>query len=248
VTPATTAPPKSPPVEHDCANAWDDNAYDPYYETFHKNYMPWNLARWRQKGDFYFLVSLPGECDAGRIMEYCYCPKPMVMGLPGDGDPNFRRCDCPAGTHKAGFKDPVLARTCLCDGTNELVNLDGSCPPPCECKNNQIVLAKASTASQCKCGCPDDQVLVGEHCVTPCEDPREIPVANGSCCLAVQVSSCGTCCPLGSKHHCEGGCDRCRGSPRAPMKLGYPHADAVARHGGFGSSGESVSLGGGGGA
>ena len=130
-------------------------------------------------------------------------------------------CNCPGGTHPADPKgkkhqDPVLARICLCDGTNEPVDDNGSCPPPCECKNNQIVLEKGSTDSQCKCGCPDGQVLVGESCVTPCEDPREIPVANGSCCLATQVTSCGTCCPLGSKPDPASG--SCVYAPQPPPK------------------------------
>jgi hypothetical protein len=210
-------PDQPPPVAVDCANFY----WDPKQEI-EVNQLEYDYFGTKILGDFGFNVDQSaGACSSGRMIDYCYCPKPMVLryGQPG-GTPGLV-CTCPDNTHRPDkghrdLADPVIARICLCDSTNELVNPDGSCPPPCDCgcKNNQIILAKDSNTCQCECGCPEGQLLVGESCVTPCADPAEILVANGSCCLPAQVSSCGTCCPLRSKPDAASG--SCAYAPPPP--------------------------------
>jgi hypothetical protein len=149
----------------------------------------------------------------GPVSDYCYCPKPMVghQVKSGDGQIYFR-CECPPHTHRPDcpqmpcpgqidWTNPVLARVCLCDSTNELVNADGTCPPPCNCgcENNQTILAKDTNTCTCTFGCPDGQALIGGKCVKSCSGANQILLANGSCCSPEQVTSCGTCCPLNTK-------------------------------------------------
>jgi hypothetical protein len=185
-----------PPKLVDCANA---------YTTQDGIFNSWNDATGSVacSGDFCFHTTDVG----GPVRDYCYCPKPMVAKPIHTGEGFlYTSCECPEHTHRpdkghADYSNPITARICLCDSTNEIVNPDGSCPPPCNCgcPNNQVILAKDFNTCQCKCGCPDGQTLVGGKCVTPCAGANQILLANGSCCLPEQVSSCGTCCPLRSK-------------------------------------------------
>ena len=186
-----------PPKLVDCANAYEKNNGDIVNS--------WNDATGYVKcsdGVCYHIAEQDGP-----VRDYCYCPQPMVIDPVKSGDGVlYSRCICPPHTHRADMghidlTNPVLARTCLCDSTNELVNADGSCPPPCNCgcKNNQIVLAKDTNSCTCTCGCPAGQILAGDKCVTPCAGANQILLANGSCCSPEQATSCGTCCPFRTK-------------------------------------------------
>jgi hypothetical protein len=184
-----------PPKLVDCANAYD--TYDGGI------FNSWNDATGSVQcsgGVCYHITEQDGP-----VSEYCYCPSPMVVHS-HLGSYLYTSCDCPPNTHRADrghidHNNPILARTCLCDSTNELVNADGSCPPPCSCgcKNNQIVLAKDTNNCTCSCGCPNGQILVDDKCVTPCAGTNQVLLANGACCSPEQVTSCGTCCPFNTK-------------------------------------------------
>ena len=197
-----------PPKLVDCANAYEamhDETVNGH--TIHAGDIinSWNDASGYVKcsdGVCYHIAEVDGP-----VRDYCYCPHPMVVHpiVSGDGV-RYTACACPPHTHRADmghvdFSNPVIARTCLCDSTNELVNADGSCPPPCSCgcKNNQIVLAKDTNNCTCSCGCPNGQILVDDKCVTPCAGTNQVLLANGSCCSPAQVTSCGTCCPFNTK-------------------------------------------------
>lgn len=213
----------SSPKLVDCANAFEalhDGAFNGHNVHAGDIINGWNDATGTVKcsnGICYHITAVDGP-----VSEYCYCPAPMVIHqiVSGDGV-RFTACQCPPHTHRPDIghidrNNPVLARTCLCDGTNELVNADGSCPPPCNCgcKNNQIVLAKDAKSCTCTCGCPDGQILAGDKCVTPCAGPNQILLANGECCSPAQVTSCGTCCPLGSRPDAATG--SCVSAPMPP--------------------------------
>jgi hypothetical protein len=186
-----------PPKLVDCANAHvlhDKQGYSVGIE----NGVPYYSGFTKCEGDFCFFTSSAG----GPVSEYCYCPKPMVQKIRTEsGWGSYISCECPEHTHRpdkghVDYSNPITARICLCDSTNEIVNPDGSCPPPCNCgcPSNQVVLAKDFNTCQCTCGCPDGQTLAGGKCVTPCTGANQILLANGSCCLATQVTSCGNCC------------------------------------------------------
>jgi hypothetical protein len=191
-------PDPPPPVVVDCANAHKDAK-----KGIGVNYLPYGpTGSLKCEGDFCVVVDTSaGACWSGTIEQYCYCPKPMRLLY---NDYLGYGCYCPENTHRAAgnsHDDPVLARICLCNSTNEIVKPDGTCPPPCNCgcPNNQVIAAKDSNTCKCTCGCPDGQVLAGGKCVKPCTGANQILLANGSCCLPTQVASCGTCCPFGTK-------------------------------------------------
>ena len=190
-------PDPPPPVAVDCANAHKEKGGAVNYFGY-----GYSLQQLKHQGDFYVAVDATGgTCWSGKIDSYCYCPKPMRLLY---NDYLGYGCYCPENTHRAAgnsHDNPVLARVCLCNGTNEPVGADGSCPPPCNCgcPNNQVILAKDPNTCKCTCGCPDGQVPAGDKCVKPCTGANRILLANGSCCLPTQAASCGTCCPFGTK-------------------------------------------------
>jgi hypothetical protein len=121
----------------------------------------------------------------------CLCPAGMTMNTSYNGGMTdsygtptpYLLCTCPSGTHPAGISGG-LSRVCMCDNTNRpplpLGGPAGICPPPL-----------AGTP------CPSGQVNVAGRCVTPCANPGQVPLSDGTCCSPSQASSCGICCPSG---------------------------------------------------
>ncbi len=117
---------------------------------------------------------------------FCSCPSPMTLKeWPVNylGGIVMFSCQCPAGTSLSTAPGPGAPLVCICDNTKQPAlpanSPYGSCPD--------------LTGPLCATG----QVAVGNKCVTPCSNPSQIPLANGSCCDPKQASSCGLCCPSG---------------------------------------------------
>jgi hypothetical protein len=121
----------------------------------------------------------------------CYCPAPMQLNTSyngglydgyGDQIP-YLLCSCPQGTTQAGSSG-ALSDICICNNTHLPAQAPGGpagiCPTPL-------------TGTPC----PSGQVNVGGSCVTPCSDPSQVMLGNGSCCFPAQATSCGVCCPSG---------------------------------------------------
>ncbi len=184
-----------------------------------------------QKGDFFY-NTIPAMGGGG---QFCYCPSPMKMVDPlmsGQlNNPYYKICACPSGTHSAGGNP--ASGICLCNKTNLLPNQDGSCPkqvdlPPCSCScaNNQVLKASARKPDgtcQCDCGCAAGQVLADGVCGQPaCAAAGNIRLADGSCCTAGQVSSCGLCCPSGQRPDAASGSCIAMGKPQRPPRPATP--------------------------
>ena len=161
-------------------------------DDIHKNGMCWDSAS-------------PNPGKQGGV---CMCPAPMhFVNVPGDSA--AFTCACPAGTkpQKVG-----LTSVCLCSD-NLPVGADGKCPQKCDCKcpNNQVAQSQgykqANGSCSCNCGCSADLQLNGDHCDQPaCAGDGQVRIADGSCCAASKVSSCGVCCKANQKPGVNGSC------------------------------------------
>jgi hypothetical protein len=115
--------------------------------------------------------------------EYCFCPSPMTLqkwqnGWSSNGS-WYYSCQCPKGTSPS----PKNPNVCICDGSNIVAT------PP----DSAGVICHVLTGITCKPG----QESVNGQCVTPCANPKQIQLANGTCCDPAQASACGECCPSG---------------------------------------------------
>jgi len=133
---------------------------------------------------------LGADSNGNVTVEACLCPAGMQMNTSYNGgmtdsygDPiPYLQCTCPSGTRPAGMSGG-LSNVCICNNTNQPAQPpgpNGICPTP---------LTGAP--------CPSGQVNIGGNCVTPCADPSQVQLANGSCCSPAQASSCGVCCAAG---------------------------------------------------
>jgi hypothetical protein len=123
----------------------------------------------------------------------CLCPPPMhYQKLPNDisaapnacsawdrARPGYLACVCPPGTQLQPKTEAGTVPVCICDGTKRpAVANDPSgkiCP---DCYNGQVKDPKTG------------------KCVDPCLAPK-IRLDSGKCCLPLQTTSCGECCPDG---------------------------------------------------
>ncbi len=165
-----------------------------------------NKALW---GDAWNGIENQTQCssdvcvDAG-TGEYCYCPAAMQHWVtdPFSRLVSYLSCSCPDDLKPLGTTGGAQY-VCVC-ADNTKPRADGSCPPPppaCNpsCPNNQVATISDRDTCSFTCACGSGQTNIGDRCVTPCADEGKVRLANGSCCMADQVTSCGACCPLGMK-------------------------------------------------
>ena len=165
-------------------------------------------------GDYCYSEDVVNNQKGNR--NFCYCPQAMqkiVSYTPFGGDKvTFLQCGCPGGTQAAGTTD-ALKYICLCESTGFPVGPDGVCPKTCTCTcpNNQIPVsqgfAQPHGTCSCSCGCAVGLTQDGDHCDQPaCAGAGEVRIADGSCCAASQVNTCGVCCGAGQKPSADGSC------------------------------------------
>ncbi|NLH81395.1 MAG: hypothetical protein GX458_11205 [Phyllobacteriaceae bacterium] len=178
------------------SDIFNNNATGNSHYYGYEGYSPYLWVQ--KKSDGTLVQVLPADNTQCAGMVWCFCPASMVSAwhaVPNPESSEWRyafSCDCPAKTHR-GPTLPSGLSSCLCDDTGAPAILDGFaplgiCPPP---------------------ACPAGQVRISADgdCVTPCADPTKGMTFDGSCCDPAQMSSCGTCCPVGTVPDAKsGGC------------------------------------------
>jgi hypothetical protein len=126
------------------------------------------------------------DANGNGTMVACFCPPPMHLTQVSDpriSQYPYLQCICPQGTSPAAASGP-LANTCICDLTHLPAEPPGSqngmCPTPLT-----------------GIPCPNGQVNLGGKCITPCSNPTQVLLANGSCCDPSMAAACGECCAPG---------------------------------------------------
>jgi hypothetical protein len=125
------------------------------------------------------------QCTAA---EYCFCPSPMTVQTNWEYDPSgdqwyYISCQCPKGTHLAGQPGQQTIPVCICNDTGRPAQPAGSVIGICP-----NLLGKP---------CPPGEENIQGRCVTPCPNPAQVQLADGTCCDPSQTAACGLCCPAG---------------------------------------------------